>query len=304
MRNVISLLSFHLPHLRSIRMIGLRSSFINSVQTLADRWVVYNVQMPLVPIQSRIQVEREKAPEAPESVKEVERGVKIFGKIKPKSLNLGTMMDSLKVAESQVYLNLKLIRWRTITDLPLENIFETRCLLIGSGTLGCNVARGLVGWGVKHITFVDNSRVSFSNPVRQTLFTYEDCLNGGRPKAEAAADRLKQIFPSCCVRGVNLSIPMPGHPISDSPDSLSSFHSSLDTLIQLIRSLLLLPPSFSLCSPSSIINHQSSIINHQPSIINHQPSIINHQSSIINHQSSTINHQSSTINHQSSIINH
>ena len=35
------------------------------------------------------------------------------------------------------------------------------------------------GWGVRHITLVDNGRVSYSNPVRQSLFTFKDCLEGG-----------------------------------------------------------------------------------------------------------------------------
>lgn len=49
---------------------------------------------------------------------------------------------------------------------------------------------------MRTITFVDSSRVSFSNPVRQPLFEFEDSLNGGKPKAEAAATRLKGILPS------------------------------------------------------------------------------------------------------------
>lgn len=40
-----------------------------------------------------------------------------------------------------------------------------RCLLLGAGTLGCSVARTLLGWGVRRVTFVDNSRVAYSNPV-------------------------------------------------------------------------------------------------------------------------------------------
>lgn len=52
------------------------------------------------------------------------------------------------------------------------------------------------GWGVRTITFVDSSRVSYSNPVRQPLFRFEDCLDGGKPKAITAAARLKEIFPS------------------------------------------------------------------------------------------------------------
>jgi len=51
------------------------------------------------------------------------------------------------------------------------------------------------GWGVRNITFVDSARVSYSNPVRQPLFDFEDCLDGGKPKAQCAADRLKKIFP-------------------------------------------------------------------------------------------------------------
>lgn len=35
-----------------------------------------------------------------------------------------------------------------------------------------------------------------SNPVRQSLYTFEDSLNGGDLKAHAAARNLKGIFPS------------------------------------------------------------------------------------------------------------
>lgn len=40
----------------------------------------------------------------------------------------------------------------------------------GCGTLGCEVARTLVAWGVHKLTLVDNGRVAFSNPARQSLF--------------------------------------------------------------------------------------------------------------------------------------
>jgi hypothetical protein len=69
-----------------------------------------------------------------------------------------------------------------------------------------------MAWGVRHITFVDSARVSFSNPVRQSLFTFEDCLEGGKPKAAAAAEALRGIFPSVVAAGVDMVIPMPGHP--------------------------------------------------------------------------------------------
>ena len=44
------------------------------------------------------------------------------------------------------------------------------------------MARALLGWGVRRVTFVDNGTVSFSNPVRQSLFAFEDCLDGGRAR--------------------------------------------------------------------------------------------------------------------------
>jgi ubiquitin-like modifier-activating enzyme ATG7 len=122
------------------------------------------------------------------------------------------MMAPTALAEQAVDLNLRLMRWRAAPGLDVPSLARTRCLLLGAGTLGCAVARTLLAWGVRDITFVDSGRVAFSNPVRQSLFTFQDCLGGGRPKAEAAAEMVKAIFPSANARGVRLAIPMPGHP--------------------------------------------------------------------------------------------
>ena len=84
-------------------------------------------------------------------------------------------------------------------------------MLIGAGTLGCQLARNLLAWGIRKITFVDYGKVSYSNPVRQSLFTFEDSLDGGKPKAEAAAENLKKIFPEVDAQGFKIPIPMPGH---------------------------------------------------------------------------------------------
>ncbi|KAF9358927.1 Autophagy protein 7, partial [Mortierella sp. NVP85] len=136
------------------------------------------------------------------------------GKLGPRLADLAPLMDPTRLADTAVDLNLKLMRWRLLPDLQLEKVQETRCLLLGAGTLGCYVARSLLGWGVRNITLVDNAKVSFSNPVRQPLFEFVDCLEGGRDKAATAAASLRKVYPGVNAVGHSLSIPMPGHPVS------------------------------------------------------------------------------------------
>jgi len=133
------------------------------------------------------------------------------GQMGPRLANMRSSLDPVKIAENSVDLNLKLMKWRLVPDLQLSTIQNSKCLLLGSGTLGCAVARGLLGWGIRNITMLDNGKVSYSNPVRQSLFTFNDCLNGGKSKALAAAEHLKEIFPGVNAEGVELTIPMPGH---------------------------------------------------------------------------------------------
>ncbi|KDR82941.1 hypothetical protein GALMADRAFT_238629 [Galerina marginata CBS 339.88] len=155
------------------------------------------------------------------------------GKLGPRVADLAPMMDPTRLAAQAVDLNLKLMRWRILPSLDLDKISSTRCLLLGAGTLGCYVARSLMGWGVRTITFVDYGRVSFSNPVRQPLFEFEDCLDGGKPKAECAAARLQKIFPGINSTGHTLSIPMPGHPIPPNPTSIAQAKADVEKLEKL-----------------------------------------------------------------------
>jgi len=53
-------------------------------------------------------------------------------------------MDPIHLAETAVGLNLKLMKWRLAPEIDLESLEKTRCLLLGAGTLGCNVARCLM----------------------------------------------------------------------------------------------------------------------------------------------------------------
>lgn len=74
---------------------------------------------------------------------------------------------------------------------------------------------GEQAWGIRHITFLDGGHVSFSNPVRQNLFTYSDAEKK-REKAKAAAFRVKEIHPGLVVNGYKIHIPMPGYTIGES----------------------------------------------------------------------------------------
>ncbi|KAK1380519.1 hypothetical protein POM88_027263 [Heracleum sosnowskyi] len=79
------------------------------------------------------------------------------------------------------------------SDLALKNTMSaTKCLLLGAGTLGCQVARMLM-----------------------SLYTFKDSLNlkCGKDKALAAVKRLKKIFPDVEAEGIKMDIPMPGHPV-------------------------------------------------------------------------------------------
>ncbi|EWC46468.1 hypothetical protein DRE_04191 [Drechslerella stenobrocha 248] len=155
-------------------------------------------------------------------------------KLLPRFADLSQMMDPTRLADSAVDLNNRLMKWRVAPDLDLDKIKETKCLLLGAGTLGAYVSRILLGWGVHKITFVDNATVSYSNPVRQPLFTFEDCQNGGKPKAVRAAEALKEIYPNVDSQGFRMMVPMAGHPIRDKTHE-EQMKADYDKLIALIQ---------------------------------------------------------------------
>lgn len=157
----------------------------------------------------------------------------VQGKLGPKLADLGSLINPQQLAEQAVDLNLRLMKWRVAPQLDLEIMKNQKVLLLGAGTLGSYVARALLGWGVREITFVDNGRVSYSNPVRQPLFAFKDCYSDvnrqGAPKAERASAALKEIFPAVKSTGYNLTVPMIGHPVSEG----SSMEENYNLLAQL-----------------------------------------------------------------------
>ncbi|PHH81557.1 hypothetical protein CDD82_486 [Ophiocordyceps australis] len=150
------------------------------------------------------------------------------GKLQAQQANLGEYMDPSRLADSSVDLNLKLMKWRLAPNIDLGRIRNIKCLLLGAGTLGGYVSRNLLGWGVRKITFVDYGRVSFSNPVRQPLFEFNDCIDGGKPKATQASAMLKRIYPGVESEGHSLAVPMLGHPFTDEGSTKADYEKLAD----------------------------------------------------------------------------
>lgn len=141
------------------------------------------------------------------------------GRKASRCISLAKTMDPTRLAVEAADLNLKLMRWRQLPSLNLTVLSSTKCLLLGAGTLGCQVARMLMAWGVRKITLVDSGRVSMSNPLRQSLYTLDDCLNGGEYKVTAAVKSLTRIYPAVETQSVVMAIPMPGHPVTSQEEN-------------------------------------------------------------------------------------
>lgn len=148
-----------------------------------------------------------------------ERNPSRNNQLQPRFVDCSHQLDPKILSNDAVHLNLKLMKWRLVPDIDLERMHNTRCLLLGAGTLGCNIARSLMAWGVSKITFVDSGTLSYSNPVRQTLYTFQDCIPQAesncqlRAKAVTAAKALRLIYPGVESSGIHMTIPMPGHAV-------------------------------------------------------------------------------------------
>ena len=156
--------------------------------------------------------------------------------IEDRQLNLKSFLSVDELVKDQSRLNLKLMKWRLEPKLDLEMLFKLKVLILGSGTLGCNLGRALSAYGVSHFTFLDYGRVSMSNLARQSLFVVENINQEGvgLPKAEAAKLMMKRIIPTLEVEAVNLRVPMPGHFIGEA--DIEPIYQDLLKLEELIRS--------------------------------------------------------------------
>jgi len=93
-------------------------------------------------------------------------------------------------------------RHLTLPEMGLEGqqrLLESSVLLIGAGGLGCPAAQYLAAAGVGTIGLIDDDVVDTSNLQRQILYSTADV---GRPKVEAAKERLEGLNPDVTVRAI------------------------------------------------------------------------------------------------------
>ena len=92
-------------------------------------------------------------------------------------------------------------RSRRVGWIDVDRLRESKALVIGAGALGNEVAKNLVLSGIGEITIVDMDRVAISN-LNRCLFFREEDAHLRSFKAEALADRVREMDASCKVRGI------------------------------------------------------------------------------------------------------
>ncbi len=93
----------------------------------------------------------------------------------------------LVIDESDRYARLRLISW-----WRQDRLAQAHVLIVGVGALGNEVIKNLALMGVGHLYIIDFDDVEPSNLSRSVMFRMDD---GGRPKAEVAADWIRRANP-------------------------------------------------------------------------------------------------------------
>lgn len=86
-----------------------------------------------------------------------------------------------------------------------QRLQEARVLIIGMGGLGSAASMYLTSAGIGHLTIVDYDQVELSNLQRQIIYDSNDI---GRPKVDAAAERLRALNPDVQIKPVNKQLGM------------------------------------------------------------------------------------------------
>lgn len=106
--------------------------------------------------------------------------------------------DVLQIDDDDRYARFRLIAW-----WDQDKLAAARVLVVGAGALGNEVLKNLALLGVGHVHIVDFDEIEESNLTRSVLFRSRD---RGRPKADAAAEALRDINPDTRVHPIRGNI--------------------------------------------------------------------------------------------------
>lgn len=114
--------------------IALGTEFTLKVLSIRDKISKLNTSLPMKDtfyMEFKF-IKEEPAEESPLKLKAFD-----YNSIKGITITLKDQLDPKVIAEEAVDLNLKLMKWRMVPGLDLDIFKTTKCLLLGSGSLGC-----------------------------------------------------------------------------------------------------------------------------------------------------------------------
>jgi molybdopterin/thiamine biosynthesis adenylyltransferase len=103
--------------------------------------------------------------------------------------------DVLIIDDRDRYARFRLISW-----WDQRKIARSKVMVVGAGALGNEVLKNLALLGIGHVVLVDYDEVEHSNLTRSMLYRSHDA---GRPKAETAAGRVRELNPDVEITWIN-----------------------------------------------------------------------------------------------------
>ncbi len=94
--------------------------------------------------------------------------------------------------DKEIFKSRMYARQQLIEGWDQQTLEKSCVMIVGVGALGCEVAKDFALMGIGKLILIDLDTVEASNLSRQMLFRSSDV---GRPKAEVAAERLKEMNP-------------------------------------------------------------------------------------------------------------
>jgi adenylyltransferase/sulfurtransferase len=108
------------------------------------------------------------------------------------------MSQPLVIDDDDRYSRLRLISW-----WDQDKLRAAKVLVVGAGALGNEVLKNLALLGVGRVFVIDFDRIENSNLTRSVLFRARD---RGRPKAEAAAEAIRDINPDTHIKPLHANV--------------------------------------------------------------------------------------------------